>query len=166
MSTENKSNTEALAKLKELTKDIETSMLVTNLKKAPLHAVPMTQKKIDEQGNIWFLSPGDSEHNKNISKDSKSQLLYSSPSDKKFISIYGDAHIITDQQILEDLYSSISDNWFNGVDDPNLTAIKFQPKEAYYWDTKTNKYISFLKMGFASLTGDEKDIGEKGKLNL
>jgi len=93
-------------------------------------------------------------------------LLYSSPSDKKFISVYGDAQIVTNQSILEDLYSSISDNWFNGVDDPNLTAIKFQPKEAYYWDTKSNKYISILKMGVASLTGDQQDIGEKGKLNL
>jgi len=166
MSTENKNNTEALAKLRELTKDIQTSMMVTNLKKAPLHAVPMTQKKIDDHGNIWFLSPGDSEHNKNISIDSKSQLLYSSPSDKKFISIYGDAEIILDQKTLEGLYSSISDNWFDGMGDPNLTAIKFKPKEAYYWDTKSNKYISFLKMGFTSLTGNDQEVGEKGKLNL
>ncbi|MDQ7918117.1 pyridoxamine 5'-phosphate oxidase family protein [Mesonia sp. MT50] len=166
MSTKNKKNEKALEKLKEMTNSIETSILVTNLGKAPLKAIPMTQKKIDDHGNIWFLSSGDSDHNKNITQNSKSQLLYSSPADKKFVSVYGDARIITDQSILEDLYSNVSDNWFNGVDDPNLTAIKFQPKEAYYWDTKTNKYISFLKMGVASLTGNEQDIGEKGKLNL
>lgn len=166
MSTENKNSEEALKKLKEMTSNIETSMMITNLGDHPLDAVPMTQKEIDDQGNIWFLSPGDSEHNKNISKDSKTQLLYSDPSDKQFISVYGDAEIVLKQEILEELYSNISDNWFSGVNDPNLTAIKFIPKEAYYWDTKSNKYISFLKMGFASLTGNQQDVGEKGKLNL
>jgi hypothetical protein len=40
------------------------------------------------------------------------------------------------------------------------------PKEAYFWDNKQNKFVTFLKIGAAAVTGDKKDIGEKGKLNL
>lgn len=166
METKELSNKEASKKLKSLVESIETGMLITALNKTPLDAVPMTHKKIDEKGDIWFLSPGDSDHNKNIAQNNLAQLLYSSPADKKFISIYGEIQIVVEQKILEDLYADISNNWFNGVDDPNLTALKFTPKEAYYWDTKTNKYISLLKLGFSAISGEETDIGEKGKLNV
>jgi len=166
MSTENKYNEEAKKKIKELTEEIETSMMVTALGKTPLNAVPMTQKKIDMHGDIWFLSPGDSDHNKNIVQSNKTQLLYSAPSSKKFISIYGEAEIVVEQSILEELYSSVSDNWFDGTNDPNLTAIKFSPKEAYYWDTKSNQLVSLFKMGVGAVTGKNPDIGEKGKLNV
>ena len=156
----------AVEKLKDLADDIGTGMLATALTKKPLSAVPMTHKTIDKDGSIWFLSPGNSDHNKDIAKDKDAQLLYSQPSDKKFLSVFGEAKIVVDKDILEKLYSDISNNWFDGVDDPNLTAIKFTPKEAYFWDTKTNKFVTLIKLGFSALSGKETDIGEKGKLNL
>ena len=166
MSTENKYNEEAKKKIKELTEEIKTSMMVTDLGKSPLQAVPMRQKKIDMQGDIWFLSPGDSDHNKDIARNKEVQLLYSDPSSNKFISIFGEAEIVVEQSILDELYSSVSDNWFSGKDDPNLTALKFTPKEAYYWDTQTNKLVSMFKMGVGALTGKKTDVGEKGKLSV
>ena len=166
MSTQNKYNEEAKKKIKELTEEIETSMMVTALGESPLQAVPMTQKKIDMHGDIWFLSPGDSDHNKNIIKNKEVQLLYSEPSSKKFLSVFGEAEIVVEQSILEELYSSVSDNWFDGKDDPNLTALKFTPKEAYYWDTKSNKLVSLFKMTVGAVTGNKEDVGEKGKLTV
>ncbi len=166
MSTVNKNNQEALEKLKKLTNSIETCMMLTGLDKRPIHANPMTQKKIDQEGNIWFLSPGDSEHNKNITQSRNTQLIYNDTQANTFVSVYGETKIVLEDTILNELYTSISDNWFNGVDDPNLTALKFTPTNAYYWDTKTNKFISFLKIAKGSITGEKQDIGNKGHLNL
>lgn len=166
MSTENLTSKDALKKMTELVDDIKIGMLLTDLKKQPISAIPMTTKKVDDQGNIWFLSGLNSDHNSNIVKNPQVQLLYSDPSDMEFISIYGQATIITDKKILEELYSKVDDNWFSGEDDPNLTAIKVHPKEAYFWDTKQNKYLSLFKMGIGALTGEKSDIGEKGKLKL
>ncbi len=166
MSTQNKYNEEAKKKIKELTEEIETTMMVTALGESPLQAVPMTQKKIDMHGDIWFLSPGDSDHNQNITKNKEVQLLYSEPSSKKFLSVFAEAEIVVEQSILEELYSSVSDNWFDGTDDPNLTALKITPKEAYYWDTETNKLVSLFKMGVGAVTGKKADVGEKGKLSV
>lgn len=166
MSTENLDNTEALKKMRELVEDIDFCMMLTNLKSLPISAIPMSTKKVDEAGNIWFLSGKTSEHNANIAADSKTQLLYSENSDMEFISIYGSATIHTNKEIIEELYSKSDDAWFDGENDPNITAIKFEPSEAYYWDTKQNKYIALFKKGLATLTGDKVDVGEKGKLNL
>ncbi len=166
MSTENLDKKESLKKLRELVNDIDFCMMLTDLNSQPISAIPMSTKKVDEAGNIWFLSGKDSEHNSNIAKDSKTQLLYSDKSDMEFISIYGSATIHTDKDIIHELYSKSDDAWFDDKNDPSITALKFAPSEAYYWDTKQNKYIALLKMGIATITGDKADVGEKGKLNL
>lgn len=166
MSTENLNKEESWKRLREMVDDIKVAMMVTGLEKRPINAVPMRTKKIDDKGNIWFISMGQSDHNKNIQINKDVHLLYSAPDDNEFVTLYGQAEIVKDRSVLEDLYSSTSDNWFDGVDDPNLTAIKLKPAEAYYWDSKTNKYLTLFKMGVGALTGEKKDIGEKGKLNL
>lgn len=166
MATKNKYNDKARQKIKTLVRDIHIGMMVTNLGKAPLNCSPMATQEVDVEGNIWFLSSGDSEHNKDIIKKNEVQLLYAKPSAMEFLSIYGHAEIKIEQSVLEDLYNKFADNWFNGVNDPNLTAIKFIPNEAYYWDSESNKYINLFKLGMGAITGNKKDIGEKGKLKL
>ena len=153
-------------KLKELIDDIEVAMMVTDLDARPLNAIPMTTKKVDKQGNIWFLSLKTSEHNQHLAVNKQIQLLYSDPSDMEYVSVFGTAEISTDRSVIDELYNSADDNWFDGKDDPGITAIKVIPQQAYYWDTKTNKYITLYKLGLGSLTGDKQDIGQKGKLNL
>lgn len=166
MSTKNMKKEEAQAKLKKLVEDIKFAMMISGLDKKPLNAIPMTTKKVDDQGNIWFLSAKNSDHNQNIAAQNKVQLLYSDPSEMEFISIFGTAEIVLDKNSLKDLYDKSSDVWFSGLDDPNLSAIKFDPQEAYYWDSKSNKYITLFKLGVAALTGKGKDIGERGNLEL
>src|SRR5690606_31110924 len=132
MSTENLNNEAAREKLKGLVEDIRVAMMVTGLSKIPLNAIPMSTKKIDETGDIWFLSLRNSEHNMNIAENNQVQLLYSDPSDMEFVSVYGTGEIITNREVLEELYDEMADAWFDGEDDPNLSAIKFHPREAYY----------------------------------
>ncbi|CAN5323189.1 pyridoxamine 5'-phosphate oxidase family protein [soil metagenome] len=166
MSTENLTSDDALEKMTKLVTDIDYAMLLTDLSSQPISAVPMSTKKVDEDGDIWFLSGLNSEHNTNIVTSPEVQLLYSDVSDMEFISIYGRATIIADPDTLRDLYQKSDDAWFTGVDDPNLTAIKVVPQEAYYWDNKHNKYVSLFKMGVAAITGNKAEVGEKGKLDF
>lgn len=166
MSIDNLRSGEALEKMTKMVNDIDFAMLLTDLGSQPISAVPMSTKKVDEHGNIWFLSGLNSDHNTNIVNSPEVQLLYSDISDMEFISIYGKATIVADPAILKDLYEKTDDAWFTGEDDPNLTAIKVVPQEAYYWDNKYNKYVSLFKMGVAAITGERVDTGEKGRLDL
>lgn len=166
MSTEKLNKEESKKKLRQLVEDIKIAMMITGFNRKPVSAIPMTSKKVDKEGNIWFLSLRNSDHNNDLLKNNDVQLLYSEPSDMEYLSVYGEAEITTNREILKDLYNKADDNYFEGLDDPNLTAIKVRPQEAYYWDTKTNKYVTLLKMGVGAVTGNEQDIGEKGRLNL
>lgn len=166
MSTEKLNKEESQKKLKELVEAVKVAMMVTGFNRKPLNAIPMTSKKVDPDGNIWFLSLRNSEHNQDLLQNKEVQLLYSDPNDMEYLSVFGEAEITTDRAVLEDLYNKADDNWFNGIEDPNLTALKVKPEEAYYWDTKNNKYVTLFKLGMGAITGNKQDIGEKGKLDL
>ncbi|WP_142785635.1 pyridoxamine 5'-phosphate oxidase family protein [Changchengzhania lutea] len=155
----------AIKKIKELAEDIDFTMMATQLGSKPFHAIPMSTKKVDDQGCIWFLSGKDSTHNAHIKADSNIMLIYSKPSDYSFMKVYADAEIVTDQSVLEDFYGKSDDMWFDGVQDPNLSAIKVTPIEAYYWEPKHNTFTTILKMGLSAITGDEPDISQHGKIN-
>lgn len=166
MSEKNLFNATAKAKLKEMVENIDFAMMETNLTSKPSHIIPMSTKEIDAEGCIWFLSNKSSEHNSYLNSDNSVQLIYSKPSDMEFLSLFGHAFITTDKAVLELLYKKSDDAWFDGVEDPNLTAIKVIPKEAHYWDTKNGKLVSLLKMGISAVTGEKQDLGEEGDLNL
>ena len=166
MSEKNLFNEAARAKIKKLAEDIDFAMMETNLGAKPTHIIPMSTKDVDAEGNIWFLSNKDSEHNQYLDADKSIQLIYSNPNDFEFMNIFGHASRTTERAVLEKYYSKSDDAWFEGVDDPNLTAIKVVPKDAYYWDAKNGKLVSLLKMGLGALTGEKQDLGEHGDLNI
>ncbi|HER40769.1 MAG TPA: general stress protein [Salinimicrobium catena] len=166
MSTENLNKEESIKKLKEHIDDNAVAMMITGFDKKPISAVPMYTKKMDKDGSIWFLSGRNSEHNKDLIKNNDVQLLYSNPDDMEFVSVYGEAEVTSKADVIEELYSSTDNNYFKGKDDPEVTAIKVRPQEAYYWDNKSNKFLTLLKLGVGAVTGKQQDIGEKGKMDL
>ncbi len=166
MSVKNLQHDDAVAKIKLLAESIDFAMLCTDLTAMPFHAIPMSTKRVDDEGAIWFLSGADSSHNANINRDAKVELLYAHPGSIQFLSIFGNATIHRDRDTLVSLYGSSDDAWFTGVEDPNLTAIKVTPIHAHYWDTKTGKLVALLKIGVSALTGSQADIAVSGELTV
>ncbi len=166
MSVNNLMNKEAIAKIKELAESIDFNLMATDLSSIPLHAIPMSTKKVDEHGNILFLSGKDSMHNSNILKDKRVQLFYGKPSGMEFLNVYGSASILDDQHLIDELYGSSDDNWFEGKDDPNISVISVEPEDVYYWDTKNNMLVSLIKMGVGAVTGKKTDPSEEGEIKL
>lgn len=166
MSKENLYSKEAIEKLKDMVDNIDFTMMATDLNSQPIHMVPMSTKKVDDQGLIWFLSNKNSQHNKNIELHSKLHLVYSNKGDMQFLNVFGNATITTDKSIIDELYEGSDDAWFEGKDDPNITAISVRPLEAFYWDPKNNKLITLVKMGVGAITGNEQDIMDQGSLKI
>lgn len=166
MSTENVYSEEAKKKIKELAVSIDFAIMVTKLANKPNNMVPMSTKKVDDNGDIWFLSGKDSHHNINIINNNDLHLLYADKSAMQFLKVYGKAFISTDKGIIKELYQSSDDAWFKGPDDPNLTAIRVQPYHAFYWDPKDNILITLLKMAVGEVTGKEPDLMNEGELKV
>ena len=83
------------------------------------------------------------------------------------MNIFGKAFIYKDKNTIEDKWSPIAKAWFNeGKEDPNLTVIRVQPEHTYYWDTKSGKVVSLLKIAVGAVIGKPLDDGIEGKLSV
>ena len=159
---------EARLKLKELAEDINICMFCTELAQLPIAARPMSLQKVDDSGNLWFISSARSNKNFDILRDNNVQLFFSEKHESKFLSIFGEAMIYKDRSKIEDVWSPIAKAWFEeGKDDPDVSVIKVVPKDAYYWDTQNGKTIALLKWATAAVVGKRMDDGGvEGNLNI
>ncbi|MFT6722889.1 MAG: general stress protein 26 [Flavobacteriaceae bacterium] len=166
MSTQNLNQREAREKYLELSRNIKTAMMLTELGNAPIHAIPMGSKEILDNGDVIFFSKSTSEHNANIEKNSQTQLIFSDVISKEFLSVYGTTLISKDKDLIKKHYDNLDANWFESKNDPTLTVLIFSPHEGHYWDNKTNALITLAKLAYTKATGDETEVGVSGSLNM
>ncbi len=159
---------EAKAKLKELVEKAENCFFCSGIKTGlPFSTRPMSEQLVDEDGSIWFLSRKDSGKNAEIADDPFVQLLFQAGKHSGFISIYGLAKIIDDQEKIDELWQPMFKVWFEkGKNDPMITLIKVEPSEGYYWDTKNGSAVAFLKIAVSLVTGKAMDDSVEGKLKV
>lgn len=154
-----------MAKISELAEKARVCFFVTNLKREPLDARPMSVLKVDEKGQIWFFTDQNSETVRDIQSDKASQLFFSNSSTSEYISLYGLTEIVNDREKINELWTPIAKTWFSeGKDDPRLSLIRFTPESGHYWDTKTNKAIQMVKLLFGAITGKPTYDGVQGQV--
>jgi len=163
--TENLAGDKAIEKIKELSKKAGSCFLCTRINSGSFCTRPMSVEQIDDDGNVWFLSASDSHKNKEISEDPSVQLLFQGSAHSDFLSLNGEAEILTDKNKTEELWNPIMKAWFTeGKDDPRITLIKVLIKSGYYWDTKHAQPVALLKTAIGALTGKTLDDSIEGKI--
>lgn len=160
-------DTSAIEKIRELAIDANICHFVTKLSSIPLSSRPMATQKVDDEGNIWFLSDKESDKNHDILEDERVQLFYSANSNYEYLSVYGTAEIVFDKEKIHEMWTSMAKAWFpGGEDDPAISLIKVMPEHGYYWDTKNNKIVSLFKIAKSIVTGKTDDDGIEGTLEV
>lgn len=168
MSTENLVYNDAIEKIKEMVNAMDIGMLGSYPQQTEyIHAVPMSRQEVDDDGAIWFLFSTESDTYAHFEKDHKASLLYSDISSYSFLSINGHAEVSRDEQRIEKYWNKMMEGWFDkGKDDPRIRVLKIVPSEAHYWDNKSNKLVTLLKVAAGAITGQKTDTGREGDLQL
>lgn len=158
---------EAKARIKDMAKD-SSCFFCTDFKKGEAFVTrPMSVQEIDEEGNLWFLSASDSNKNQEISIDPSVQLLFQGSSYSEFLTLFGSAQIVLDKQKIKELWNPILKTWFTeGIDDPRITALKFEPHKGYYWDTKHGAAVSMIKQAAGAIMGKTLDDSIEGNIKI
>lgn len=168
MSNENLYNQKAIDKLKNLVDKIDIGMVCTNIQgNNHPHAVPMSRQEVDDKGNIWFLFSSESDTYQNLQNDNNITIIYSDAKNYNFLTVSGEAEISRDKSRIEKYWNKMVEAWFEkGQEDPRIRVLKVNTTDAYYWDNKTNKLVTFLKVAASAVTGEKLDIGRQGSLSL
>lgn len=159
---------EALAKMKDIAEATQSCFFCTDIKIGAALAVrPMSVRKVDDEGNFWFLSSNDSHKNAEIKQDDHVQLLFQETHQSGFLNVYGQADISEDKAKIKELWEPILKTWFTeGEDDPRISVIKIKPTEVYYWDNKHGNAVAFVKMAIGAAIGKTLDDSVEGELKI
>ena len=164
---QNLSNYAAIDKIKELVKHNSICMFVTHLEDLPLESRPMSVAQVDDEGNMWFISGKSTTKNQEISTDPRVQLFFSNVSDQEYLTVYGTAGEVDDKAKLKEVWTPIAKAWFEGgIDDPDVSLLKVQPEDAFYWDTKNGRMISLIKILASAVVGKTIEEGVQGNLKI
>ena len=165
---QNLHGTEAIKKIKELTGKAPSCFFCTKIETGkPFITRPMSVQKVDEDGNLWFLSSNDSHKNDEIENGSAVQLLFQGSNYSDFLNLYGTATISEDKEKIKELWNPMFKTWFTeGINDPRVSVIKVTPEEGYYWDTKHNMAIGLIKRVAGAIMGKTMDDSIEGNINV
>lgn len=157
---------EAIEKLRDLIKDIDTAMLTT-IDKGVLRSRPMQTQEAEFDGDLWFFTSSETHKTDEIQKDNRVNVTYSSPDDNIYVSVSGTAEIVRDQAKIKELWNPIHRAWFpEGLDDPNLILLKISAEQAEYWDSSSNTFVQVAGFLKAIATGERADGGENEKIDF
>ncbi|MFD0671161.1 pyridoxamine 5'-phosphate oxidase family protein [Cohnella sp. GCM10027633] len=138
----NNEHREAIAKVRELVKDIDTAMLTTVAEEGLL-ARPMQTQEIESDGTLWFLTKKDTDKFHELLRNKQVNVSYAG---KSFVSIRGEAELVESADKVKEFWSPVYEKMLEtSYDDPNLVLIKVHAEAAEYWDVgnpfKTAKFL-------------------------
>jgi general stress protein 26 len=129
----------AADKIREIAQNSPICFFVTN-KRTPgsSGARPMTVQKVDEQGNLWFISSIDTHKDQELHLDPVVSLYFQSVERSEYLEVHGRASVSQNKHEIEDLWQPQFDAWFDmGKNDPRVSVIKVMPEEGHYWDSES-----------------------------
>ena len=126
---------------------------------------PMSVRKVDDDGTLWFLSAADSHKNAELTRNPEVELYFQGSPHGEFLHLRGSASITTDRSVISTLWSPFIKTWFtDGVDDPRLTAIRVSPADGYFWDTRHGGAVAGVKMLIGAAIGRTMDDSSSGSV--
>lgn len=157
---------DAVEKIKEVVDKAQTCFFCTGGATGPSSGTrPMNVRKVDDNGNLWFLSADDSHKNSELEQDREVNLFFQGSAHSDFLHLNGTATISRDKEKIKELWEPVIKTWFTGgVDDPRITVIKVKPLQGYYWDNKHGNTIAGIKMMVGAAIGKTMDDSIEGTL--
>ena len=158
-------DTNEVAKLIELTRDIKITMFTTIDAEGHFVSRPMAQQLTEPDGDLWFFAERDSRVVEEITANPHVGLTLSSTD--TWISIDGDAQVVDDSAKAKELWNSYVEAWLpQGPDDPSVVLIKVDPHTAEYWDSPGGRVASLISLVKAKVTGEPYKGTEREKVEL
>lgn len=127
---------------------------------------PMSVRKVDDAGNLWFLCADDSHTREEIGRNPAVDLFFQGSEHSDFVHLRGTALLSRDKQKIEELWEPILRTWFTeGVNDPRITVVQVTPSSGYYWDNKHGNAVAGIKMMIGAAVGKTLDDSIEGRLS-
>ena len=168
MTTTTDRNSQSIAKIRDMIKDINFCMLTTLDTDGSLHSRPMAiNGEVEANGDLWFFTYGSSHKVTEVNRNQQVNVSFSAPDKQCYVSLCGMAEIVKDRAKMQELWKPELKAWFpQELDEPDIALLKVNTTTAEYWDAPASwvaKAVGFVK---AATTGEPDTSTEHAKVDL
>jgi general stress protein 26 len=83
------------------------------------------------------------------------------------VSVSGRITRILDRDPIQELWNDGAESYFpEGVDDPRLVLLRFDPVTGEYWESPSSPIVLAIKFLEAKITGERPNLGSNGQARL
>jgi len=152
------------AKFLQMLKQFHTGMLITH-DGTKLRARPMFIAHIDDNCQMWFLSPRECAKVHEIELNTKVQLICQNDR-SSYVSLSGVASLIDDRAQIAMVWKEPFRVYFpKGIEDPDMVLIAVKPLEGEYWDSSGVNSIKYLFDAAKAYLSGEKIAVHDGEMH-
>lgn len=148
--------------LLDIAHDFDNAMLVTHDLEGGLRARPMAVGRLDNTGELWFVTGRASGKVDEIAADQR--VLVTMQGATRQVSLTGVATVVDDRNRLEAIWKKAWDVWFpEGPRSPNAVLLRVRTTEGEYWDASGVEGLRFVfEAAKALVKGEQIDADEAG----
>jgi general stress protein 26 len=162
------SGEEALLKIRYLLKELPIAFMVT-VQGPEIVARPIgvVGDHAAFDGSLWFITDRRSRKVQAIQGGATTALMFQNDREGTYLHLSGHAVVVEDAGKLRELYTPVQRTWFpDGVDDPNMTLLRFDATDAAYWDGHASMLRLAVAFAKSVLTGAPGASGHAGTAEL
>lgn len=159
---------EATAKVRRLLTYYRSAMLTTVLGTS-VRTRPMgfNPKGDDFNGSLWCFTDERSRKVQEITAGATVGFIFQSDEADSYLHLHGTAVIDKDRTRMKDFYNPLIRTWFpDGLDDPNLTLIRFDVDRGDYWSSTAGMLQVLAAFTKSVVTGKPGGGGEMGDVKI
>ncbi len=129
--------------------------------------VPMSHQLRDGDSALWFITAHDTDLARAVTNgDGHAEYVVADGGKGLYAVVTGTLAQNDDKALLDELWSTVADSWFDGgKDDPDVCILGLVPDSAEVWLTPTSGLTFAFGILRAQLTGQQPDMGSHGKLS-
>ena len=162
------SGSEATTRVRELLGKFRSVMLTTiEPRRCLTRPMGLMGKAEHFSGALWFFTDTRSQKADQIRRGATTFLVLQNDEEDTYLQLNGEATIDTDKDRMAQLYTPLLRTWFpDGLEDPNLTLIRFDASDGQYWTSKAGMLEVFAAFAKSMVTGTPGQGGEMGEVEL
>jgi len=160
------SDEEARRTVAELVEAARIAYVTTVTPDGQLVSRPLAvQQRGKFDGDLWFFTADPS--NKTAQVSANNQVDVAFQADNGYVSISGTGTVSHDRAVIDELWNSGAEAWFEGgKDDPNVALLQVRAESAEYWAMDQPTAVTMLKYARAKVTGERPDVGTNEAVDL
>ena len=159
------SDTENISKVTGIINDSHIGMFTTINEEGALVSRPLAVQDVKDDGDMWFFTSANTSQVAHIKANPAVNVSFGQRTE--WVSVAGAAEVVTDRQLIHDMWNQVVEAWFpDGPDTPEVVLLHVDSDSAEYWSSPGGTAATVLQWIKSKVTHNRMSVGESGTVEL